>query len=622
MRVDGRAAPARRARSARSRAGIETVHQQSTPGSCPATGRPRTSPSTGWQRGGRARCPPRAGRARARGRSRTGAGLDLPLDALVDRLGVQRPPADRARARARARPRLLILDEPTSALSARETERLFATSAGCASSGVAILYVSHRLAEVAGLADRVAVLRDGRLVADFCAPLSAREIVEAMLGRARRASRAAARAPTGDPRRRAPALDGRRGARRPRVRPGPRPPFDLELRGGEVLGADRPIGAGKSALLDALFGVRPLAAGDAARRQALAARAPAEAIARGVYLVPEDRAAQACCPSWSVRANLTLPFLRLRPARFLDRARRARRADGAIADLGVVAAGRRRRSSSLSGGNQQKVVVGRWLRADGAAAAARRAVPRRRPRRAGRHRPPARASGRGRGDARRLAPTSTSCSRSPTGSWCSTTARSCTTARSRRRPRGASCTSRPGGVDPVGAAPGRAPSGASGCSRCSLGLIVFFALDPAGVPSVNNIFSILHVGLDRRDHRLGVTRLGSSAASTSRSAPTPGFTVMLCAIGLVLFRLDAPSRPIALAGGLLIGALNGLLVVRLGPGPARDAGDAVRAPGAAARRRRGQSISTGVVLRRMRSTGVFTRFLCIGRGSWVPCPVP
>jgi len=293
------------------------------------------------------------------------AGLDLPLDAFVDRLGSSdRQQIVLARALAHE-PRLLVLDEPTSALSERETERLFATIRRMIGLGVGVLYVSHRLPEVAGLAARVGVMRDGRLVREFAETTSAREIGAAILGTALATpeiASAGAASPATLPAAATPSAPPVLVVRNAQTRP-TRPPLDLVVGAGEIVGLFGLIGAGKTSLFEALFGIRPLAAGNATLDgRPLAAGSPREAIDRGVYLVPEDRAAQAVLPEWSIARNLSLPFLREVGRRgFLDRGAERRRAVAAIADLGVVAAGPSAPLRSLSGGNQQKVVVGRWL---------------------------------------------------------------------------------------------------------------------------------------------------------------------------------------------------------------------------------------------------------------------
>jgi simple sugar transport system ATP-binding protein len=256
-----------------------------------------------------------------------------------------------ARALSRS-PRVLILDEPTSALSAAEAERLFEVVRKLVAERVAVLYVSHRLGEVDALADRVAVLRDGRLRAVFQRPFERRAVVEAMLGEA--VAELEHREQSGE----------REVLRLEAVQLTPRwPPIDLTFRSGQVTGVIGLIGAGKTELAEGLFGLRRPAAG----RLLLEGRPyrphhPSDAVSAGCYLVPEDRSVQALVPGWSVRANLSLPFLgavdRFGLVRVREERRRAQRLIGL---LRVVCTGPEAEIGSLSGGNQQKVAVGRWL---------------------------------------------------------------------------------------------------------------------------------------------------------------------------------------------------------------------------------------------------------------------
>lgn len=336
------------------RAGVETVHQHASEWTIPGLS---TAENLVLDRLASGEDGPWASPKRLLPRAREvahGLGLRLSDRALLDdvtRLGVsERQLIAVARSLSRA-PRLLILDEPTSALSAAEAERLFAIVRSLREQGVAILYVSHRLGEVEALADRVAVLRDGRLEAVFERPLNRPRIVEAMLGEIARDVE----------RRHEPVTPGRVVARfeGARVFADGGEPFDLDLRAGEVLGLTGLIGAGKSELLGALFGLRALPRGRILLDgREIAPRHPSDAIALGVHLVPEDRAAQAIVPGWSVRANATLAALKRAFTRV--KAERARTRE-LIRDLGVATAGPEAPIESLSGGNQQKVVVGRWL---------------------------------------------------------------------------------------------------------------------------------------------------------------------------------------------------------------------------------------------------------------------
>jgi simple sugar transport system ATP-binding protein len=263
------------------------------------------------------------------------------------------------------RPRLLVLDEPTSALSAAEAERLFAVVRTPRAAGLAVLYVSHRLGEVDALADRAVVLRDGRVTSDTRAPFRWDVVLPAMLG-----ERAAAHPVGADGIGRVggglrePLLPGEVAVRLRGVRLLPRSPaLDLDLHAGQVTGVVGLLGAGKSELAHGLFGSASWAAGTAELDgRPHAPRSPAAAVRAGVHLVPEDRAGQALLPGWSIARTLSLPFLReLARGGVVDRPAEADRARAAVDRFGVVTRSEHTDVGELSGGNQQKVVVGRWL---------------------------------------------------------------------------------------------------------------------------------------------------------------------------------------------------------------------------------------------------------------------
>ncbi|QJU52276.1 sugar ABC transporter ATP-binding protein [Herbiconiux sp. KACC 21604] len=256
----------------------------------------------------------------------------------------------------RGTPRLLILDEPTSALTAAEAERLFEVLRALRATGLSIVYVSHRFGEIEALADRVVVLRDGKVQSDSARPFAWHDILHDMLGRATE-------------------LDHDRGAtsrgaevvaRLDRVTLIPESaPVDLDIKAGEVLGVLGLIGAGKTEIAELLGGLAtPLSGSLQLGGSAYAPRRPGDAIAAGVVLVPEDRQRQGILSGWSLEQNVTLPFLRASSVLGLVSRRREReRAAGVIDELGVVTSGPDASIDDLSGGNQQKVVVGRWLSA-------------------------------------------------------------------------------------------------------------------------------------------------------------------------------------------------------------------------------------------------------------------
>ena len=256
----------------------------------------------------------------------------------------------------RSTPQLLILDEPTSALTSAEAERLFDVLRALRADGLAIVYVSHRFGEIEALADSVVVLRDGTVQSHSERPFAWNGILHDMLGRATELSQQRESADRGatvvaevDS---VPLLPGAA-------------PVSLTIRGGEVLGILGLIGAGKSELAEILGGLaQPLAGSLTLGGAPYAPRRPSDAIGRGVVLVPEDRQRQAILPGWSVAHNISVPFLAessrlgtLRGGLENDRAR------SVVADLDVVTESIDTPIDDLSGGNQQKVVVGRWLSA-------------------------------------------------------------------------------------------------------------------------------------------------------------------------------------------------------------------------------------------------------------------
>ena len=254
------------------------------------------------------------------------------------------------------RSRLLILDEPTSALSASEVERLFLLLRRLRTDGVAIIYVSHRMDEIMQIADRATILRDGRCA--VTAPLSELSlglIIEHIIGRA---SRGLGEIERGGKTRGEALIELRNasGARKPRN-------VDLVIHRGEVLGATGLLGSGRSSLARLLFGMEPVVAGEILVKGVKAkVRSPRDAIAAGVALVPEDRLLEGVIAQHSMSANIVLPVLEQvsRYAWVLDGAA-AEVTREQIAQLRIKTASADAPVNTLSGGNQQKVVVGKWL---------------------------------------------------------------------------------------------------------------------------------------------------------------------------------------------------------------------------------------------------------------------
>ncbi len=280
-------------------------------------------------------------------------GIAVDVRRPVAQLGI----ADRqliAIARAMAHePALLILDEPTSSLSAAEAERLFGLVETLKRQGVAILYISHRMSDIRRLADRIVSMRDGEISGVFeGGTLDYEGAVAAMLGH--RMTDVDIVPPAAG----APVLDLRGVRLRPEARP-----FDLTLHENEVVAVTGLLGSGKTALAQALFGLGAVAGGEMRLGGApYAPRDPAEAIRRGVSMSAKDRANNAVVADFDIAGNMSLPFLRaFSAASFLSRQREGESARTQIADLSIVCRSERDSIGVLSGGNQQKVMLARWL---------------------------------------------------------------------------------------------------------------------------------------------------------------------------------------------------------------------------------------------------------------------
>jgi L-arabinose transport system ATP-binding protein len=272
---------------------------------------------------------------------------------LAGRLGPARRQLLEIMRALRAGVRLLALDEPTSSLTDDEARLLFGVVQQLRREGVALIYISHRMPEIRTLADRVAILRDGRLVA--CRPiadLSEADIVHLMVGRAVNAMFDRPPAPVGRV-----ALETR-GLTTARVRD-----INLEIRAGEVVGLGGLNGAGRSELALAIFGQDRLTAGSVLVDGAeIRLRSPADAIAAGIGLAPEERKGQALLLMRSVAENITLCVPeRVSRFGFLRRAAQRLVAGEQVERMRIKISSLDQLVAELSGGNQQKVVLGRWL---------------------------------------------------------------------------------------------------------------------------------------------------------------------------------------------------------------------------------------------------------------------
>ena len=285
-------------------------------------------------------------------------GVTIPLTVPVSRLSPgQQTMVSIARALV-ARADLLVMDEPTAALTSQEIEHLFAVVRALRARGVGILYISHRLAEIFALTERITVMRNGRVVTTQpAAQVSEQALVQWMTGRVVEALYPSRIPPTA-----VPLLEVRRlsGSFCREI--------SFTLHAGEVLGVAGLIGAGRSELLRLIFGAERVRGGETVlyengAARALRLRSPAQAYRAGVALAPEERRTQGLVLARPIYENTTLTFLRrFAWGGWLVRRRREMAAAQRLADrLALRSQSLRQPVSQLSGGNQQKVVLARSL---------------------------------------------------------------------------------------------------------------------------------------------------------------------------------------------------------------------------------------------------------------------
>jgi ABC-type sugar transport system ATPase subunit len=236
------------------------------------------------------------------------------------------------------RAKVLLLDEPSAALSEKDTERLFVLLEELREQGLGLVYISHRLREVLQITNRIVCLRDGEKVAELDTKSATRETLVALLAGSTRVSTAAPPPP------------------RPEVVLSVRGPLSFDLRAGEILGLAGLVGAGRSRLLRGLFGARAAPFTLTVRGRPVVLRSPREAVRAGLAYVPEERGSEGLILDMLVERNIALPNLRrvlLEDERAIARPYMER--------FGIRAAVR---AGTLSGGNQQKVVLAKWMALD------------------------------------------------------------------------------------------------------------------------------------------------------------------------------------------------------------------------------------------------------------------
>jgi ribose transport system ATP-binding protein len=290
--------------------------------------------------------------------ARAGAESIHPLARVKDLPLSRRQMVEIAKALAR-KPRLLILDEATSALTAADVAKIYGVLKRLRAEGLALVYISHRMHEIAELADECTVFRNGRSVASYAAGAkSDDEIVELMVGHEisadfpARAVRAGAAGP--------PRLEVRGLGWESRLND-----ISFRVHAGEIVGLGGLDGQGQRELLLALFGVLRGTTGEVAIDGvpvAIAGPRDAKRAGIGIALIPEDRKSEGLMLPMSVRDNLSFAALdTLSRAGVVDRAREREAVDRIVRLLAVRTDDVHASAGSLSGGNQQKLVIGKWL---------------------------------------------------------------------------------------------------------------------------------------------------------------------------------------------------------------------------------------------------------------------
>ncbi len=250
--------------------------------------------------------------------------------------------------------RVLIMDEPTAALTEHDVQRLFGIVRRLRARGVGIVYISHRMDEIFALADRVTVLRDGEYVGTRqVAATDQDELVRMMVGRRIEALFPKVTVPIGPP-----VLEVRDLMRPPATRG-----ISFSLHRGEILGLAGLVGSGRSELAQAVFGITPARSGTIAiEGAAVRIDSPAAAKQLGIAYVPEDRATQGLVRPMTVRENASLAVLRqVARSGFIDASAEAALAEDAVRTFSIRTAGIEQVAGRLSGGNQQKIVLSKWL---------------------------------------------------------------------------------------------------------------------------------------------------------------------------------------------------------------------------------------------------------------------
>ena len=282
-------------------------------------------------------------------------GLNLPSDTIAGTLPIGKQQLVEIAKALSCNARVLIMDEPTSSLSQKETETLFEVVKGLRDQGISVIYISHRLGEVKELSDRVTVFRDGENAGELAKDeINHDNRVRLMVGRELSEFYDRDIHQPGDSVLKAMNV----------ISPTyPEIPVSIEVRAGEIVGIAGLVGAGRTELLRTFFGVTPSLGGELeVQGSSFSPRSPADAVQAGLALAPEDRKLHGSVLPMPVRENASLPSLeRDQKMGFLDHSKEKIIADEAVEQMKIKTPSIEQAARFLSGGNQQKIVLGKWL---------------------------------------------------------------------------------------------------------------------------------------------------------------------------------------------------------------------------------------------------------------------
>ncbi len=279
--------------------------------------------------------------------------IDIEPETVIRKLPVSKQQMVEIAKALSTNARILIMDEPTSALTEREITELFEIIRSLKERGCALIYISHRLEELEHIADRVSIFRDGRyIVTKEYRETSIDEIISYMVGR--------------EIKEKFPNVQCEKGQKLLEVKglsSGIVKNVSFDLYAGEIVGFAGLMGAGRSELVRALFGAEAISAGEIyLKGKQIKIKSPRDAISEGIVLGPEDRKREGLCTKLSLRENIGLANLdQISRYGIVSRKKEMKLTQKAVEKLKIKTPSTEQLVNNLSGGNQQKVVVGKWL---------------------------------------------------------------------------------------------------------------------------------------------------------------------------------------------------------------------------------------------------------------------